>query len=74
MDSGNKKQAPETVVPGDESPFKATVVSSAAGANIVKNLNILEKASKAILSSFILCRVPFLSRKVPYASLFSSIL
>ena len=36
MDSGNKKQAPETVVPGDESPFKATVVSSAYGANIRK--------------------------------------
>ena len=41
-----KKTAPETAVPGDESPFKATVVSDAHGAKIVETLGSLVKKSE----------------------------
>ena len=42
---GKRKSARETVVPGDESPFKATVVSSADDANIINKLE--ERVKKA---------------------------
>ena len=41
-----KKSARDTVVPGDESPFKATVVSSADDANIINNLEERIEKSK----------------------------
>ena len=44
--SRKKKSAPNTVVPGDETPFKATVVSSADGANILNNLETLVNKSE----------------------------
>ena len=39
--SAETKKAPETAVPGDESPFKATVISSANGAKVLNNLEKL---------------------------------
>lgn len=38
-----KRKSPETAVPGDEPPFKATVVSSDDGVKIVQNLDSLAK-------------------------------
>ncbi|MBR5660567.1 MAG: hypothetical protein IKW99_03360 [Bacteroidales bacterium] len=43
MDSGENKKALASAVPGDESPFKATDVTSASGANILKNLESFAK-------------------------------
>ena len=42
----NKKIASETAVPGDESPFEATVISDAHGAKIVENLRTLVKKTE----------------------------
>lgn len=42
----NKKRALDTVVPEDESSFKATAVSSADGAKVVNNLKELAKKSE----------------------------
>ena len=44
--SKKKKSAPEIAVPGDESPFKATVISDADSANIINNLETLVNKSE----------------------------
>ena len=44
--SRGKKRALETVVPGDETPFKATVVSNADGAKILQEVRNLAKKSE----------------------------
>ena len=55
--SRSKKKAPETAVPGDESPFKATVISSADGTKILNNLEKLaikcEKLTRGQKRSFL---------------------
>ena len=38
-----KKATPETVVPGERTPFKATVVSDVDGAKVIKNMDNLFK-------------------------------
>ena len=43
-----RKSAPETVVPRDKTPFKATAVSSADGAKILQNLENLANIYKNI--------------------------
>ena len=43
-----KKSAPEIAVPGEDTPFKATVISDADGAKIVQNLETLAKESENI--------------------------
>ncbi len=55
--SKNKKTPQETVVPGDETPFKATVVSSDAGAKVLQSLETyaenVKNLSKRQKKSFI---------------------
>ena len=41
-----KKKAPASAVPGDESPFKATDVTSADGANVLNNLESFAKEAE----------------------------
>jgi hypothetical protein len=41
-----KKTTPETVVPEDKSSFKATVVSDADGAKVIKIWKLLQKNQK----------------------------
>ena len=43
-----RKKAPETVVPGGGTPFKATAVSSADGAKVINNLENLVKKKKIL--------------------------
>lgn len=45
---GDKNKALASAVPGDESPFKATDVTSASGANILKDLELFAKESENI--------------------------